>query len=406
MILRPLLLAAAAVLFVPALFSQSVPPPSPQTEEELLADIRAMELAVMRRSEISFSVRFGGELKAKFVGVGAISSDLDIGDVSSEANRSYNDGYVALDSRVDLDGNDLPSDGRTNNWRYTSASQVTSDQTGIAFHRYETISDGSSINAKSRPSLGIDVEGGRQFFTFGRQLGLGRKVFTVGAQFGVGLSTLNAKTTGSTTATLLSVTDTYSLLGMAAPGGSPTVDGSTGYTAPSTTTETVTNADGTTTTQTVDNTTFLASVPDSRTEASLLSGASIDGMWQVKGAYFNVRTGPWIRWQPNDRFSMRLSAGGTVNFVGVLMRYDETLSLQDLDSSLTQRVESESTTHTVAGVFGGLDAQWWFTDTTGFFGAASYEHATKETDLTWEGRTAQLKMSAGLGIRAGLTVKF
>ena len=237
-------------------------------------------------------------------------------------------------------------------------------------------------------------------------LGVGRKVFTGGAHFGIGLSTLNAKSTGNITATLLSVTDTYSLLGAAAPGGSPTDEDSTGYTAPSSSSESVTNADGTTTSNTIDTTTYLASLPDSRTESITPSGATIDGLWQVRGAFFNVRTGPWIRWQPSDRFSLRLSAGGSMNFVGVKMRHDETLDLEDLSTELTQQIESDSENMAVPGYFGGIDAEWWFSETTGFFGSASYEKATKDKSLTYEGRTAELEMSSGLGLRAGLTVKF
>lgn len=404
--LRPTILAAAGALLAPCLFAQSAPPPAAQTEEELLADLRALEMAVARRSQISFSLRLGGHLKAKFLGVGAIASDLDISDTTTEEARTYNDGYVGADTRSDTDGEDMASDGRTNNWSYNAASQVTADETGVSFHRYETISDGSTISAKSKPAVGIDVEGARQFFSFGRSLGVGRKAFTGGAHFGIGLSTLNAKSTGNITATLLSITDTYSLLGAAPPGGSPTDEDSTGYTAPSSSSETVTNADGTTTSNTIDTTTYLGSLPDSRTEAVVPGGATIDGLWQVRGAFFNVRTGPWIRWQPSDRFSLRFSAGGSMNFVGVKMRYDETLDLEDLSTALTQRVESDSENMAVPGYFGGIDAEWWFSDTTGFFGSASYEKATKDKLLTYEGRTAELEMSSGLGLRAGLTVKF
>ncbi|WP_415909471.1 hypothetical protein [Oleiharenicola sp. Vm1] len=129
-------------------------------------------------------------------------------------------------------------------------------------------------------------------------------------------------------------------------------------------------------------------------------------MWQVKGAYFSVRAGPWLRWQPNDRFSVRLSAGATVNVVGLRMRYDEQLELENLTTAVQNADESTAETSAQAGVFSGLDAEYWFTERAGFFGSASYELSTRDSELTLGGRSALIKMSAGLGLRSGLSFKF
>ena len=264
-------------------FAQSLPPaPAAEpSEEELLQDLRAIDELAVPKNQLAFSLRFGGKLTARFQNVGRITSSLDLKDTATEADRTYNDGYVALDSRTDGDGNDVHSDGRTNTWSYASASQVSADGTAIEFHRYETLSEGASISATSSPSVGLDIEGSREFFRFGRVLGPGRRVFTVGAEFGFGLNTLNATSSGTVTATLLTITDAYSLLGAPPPGGDPSDSSSTGYSAPSTTTVTVTNADGTTSTQTIDNTTLLASTPQSRTETAKPGGATVKGLWQV-----------------------------------------------------------------------------------------------------------------------------
>ena len=405
--LRPVLLVGAALTSTTHTFAQSLPPaPAEATEEEMLQDLRALDELAVPKNQLSFSLRFGGKLKANFRNVGSITSALDLKDTTTEANRTYNDGYVHLDSRVDGDGNDVASDGRTNTWSYNSATQVTSDLSAVDFHRYETLSEGASVLAKSSPTVGVDVEGSRELWRFGRPLGPGRRVFTVGAQFGFGLNTLNAKSSGTITATLLTITDTYSLLGAAPPGGDPADSSSTGYSAPSTTTVDVTNADGTTTTQTIDNTTYLASTPQSRSETATPGAATVKGMWQVKGAYFSVRAGPWLRWQPNDRFSVRLSAGATVNVVGLRMRYDEQLELENLTTAVQNADESTAETSAQAGVFSGLDAEYWFTERAGFFGSASYELSTRDSELTLGGRSALIKMSAGLGLRSGLSFKF
>jgi hypothetical protein len=405
--LRPVLLAGAAMVSTALIFAQSLPPaPAEPTEEELLEDLRALDELAVPRNQLAISLRFGGKLKAHFQNVGSITSSLDLKDTTTEANRTYNDGYVAVDTRVDGDGNDVASDGRTNTWSYDSAKQVSADGTAIDFHRYETRSEGASILASSDPSVGLDVEGSREFFRFGRVLGPGRRSFTVGGQFGFGLNTLNAKSSASVTATLLSITDSYSLLGSPPPGGYPSDENSTGYSAPSTTTVTVTNPDGTTTTQTIDNTTYLGSTPQSRTETATPGAATVLGMWQVKGAYFALRAGPWLRWQPTQRFSVRLSAGATINVVGLRMRYDEQLALEDLTTPLQNADESMAENTAQAGLYSGVDAEYWFTERAGFFGSASYELSTHDSEMTLGSRTALIKMSAGLGLRSGLSFKF
>lgn len=404
--LRPVLLAGAALASTALTFAQSLPPASEPTEEELLQDIRAIEELAVPKNQLAFGLRFGGKLKATFQNVGSITSSLDLPDTATEANRAYNDGYVYLDSRVDDDGNDIPSDGRTNTWSYNSAAQVSADGTAIDLHRYETRSEGASMLATSDPSIGLDIEGSRELFRFGRPLGPGRRVFTLGAHFGFGLNTLNAKTSGNVTATLLTITDSYSLLGAPPPGGDPSDSDSTGYSAPSTTTVTVTNPDGTTTTQTIDNTTYLGSTPQSRSETATPGAANVKGLWQVKGAYFALRAGPWLRWQPSERFSVRLSAGATVNVVGLRMRYDEQLDLENLTTAVQNADESVAENSVQAGYYGGVDAEYWFTERTGFFGSAAYELSTRDSEMTLGGRSALIKMSAGLGLRSGLSFKF
>ncbi|MBX3737183.1 MAG: hypothetical protein KF715_10865 [Candidatus Didemnitutus sp.] len=408
MVFRPVLLAGALVLSAASVLAQSLPPApaKEQSEDEIIRDLNAIDELAVPRNQMTFALRFGGQLKATFRNVGTISSSLDLKDTATEANRTYNDGFVNLRSTTDSDGTPTASDGRTNFWSYAASSQVSSDLSGINFHRYETEGQGTSMSAKSSPSIGIDVEGSRELWRFGRILGPGRRVWTVGAEVGAGLNTLNAKTTGSIAVTLRTITDTYSLLGAAPPGGDPADSSSTGYTAPSTTTQTVTNADGTTSSQTINTTTHLASTPESRVETVTPDGATVNGLWQIKGAYFGLRAGPWLRWQPNERFSMRFALGGTVSVVGLRLRYAETLDIPNLTTPVEAGDESNSSTQAQVGVFGGIDAEWWMSERTGFFGSASYEISHREGDLALGGRSALVKLSTGLGIRSGLSFKF
>ncbi len=395
-------LAGLLACVVPLAAQTPAPEPAPAVAEDMTQWLQFAE-EMAPRQEFSFGVRLGGRLQATFRHIGAIASDLDIGDLTSEVARTYSDGYVALDSRTDGDGNDMPDDGRTNNWSYSADAQVTADRTGISFHRYETSSDGSTVSARSGASLGIDLAGSRELFRTGREIAPGRHAFSFGVQGGIGLNTLNAKSTGEITATLLTITDTYSLLGAAVP---RTDEDTAGYTAPSTTTQDVTNADGTTTSQTVDTTTYLANTPESRIESVEAGAATVGGLWQVKGAYFSLRAGPWVRWQPWERFSVRLSLGGTLNYLGVRMRYDESLTVGELTDVLTQSVESDNASFATGGVFGAFDAEWWLSERTGFFGSALYERTSRDFELYWEGRAADVRLSAGLGLRVGITTRF
>jgi hypothetical protein len=97
-----------------------------------------------------------------------------------------------------------------------------------------------------------------------------------------------------------------------------------------------------------------------------------------------------------------------MNVVGLRMRYDEKLDLEDLDLTTEVQNADESTAETSAqaGLFTGLDAEYWISERTGFFGSASYELSTRDSELTLGGRSALIKMSSGLGLRSGLSFKF
>lgn len=394
--------AAGLALAVPLPAQQAAPEPL-SAEETAIDELIKIDELVGPKGEFSVGIRVVGQLKATFSGLGTIKSDdLVTGDLTSELARIYSDGYVSLDTRVDADGNSLLDDGRTNTWAYSYASQVTSDQSGISFHAYDSLSDGSTMSASSNPSVGIDLEGSRKLGSFGRFVGEQTREWTYGIEFGFGLNTLSAKTSGRITATLHTVTDTYSLLGSPV----PTITDSEGYTAPSTTTQTVTNADGTTTDQVIDTTTFISNRPESRVETTEFGAANIDGAWQVRGAYLSLRTGPWLRWQPKENLSLNLSAGGTLSVIGLNMSYDESLVISDDLTASQVTNKSENATFHAGGIFTGLDAEWWLSKRTGFFGGAYYEKFSREAAISVDGRTATVEVSSGLGFRFGITTKF
>ena len=352
------------------------------------------------KNSFSASLKYSGRLRASFGNLGTVNSVRDIGDVGSEYLRTYDDGSVGIDTRVTDGGSDLFDDGRTNTWNYAYASQVTPDEQGIAFHTYSSISEGATAEADSGMSVGIDLEYARTLGSFGKRDRYREGVFTWGALAGVTLSGVNAETRDTITATLRTVTDTYSLFGATPP--------APGYSAPSSSTQTVANPDGTSGSVFVDTTTFLANRPDSRTETTEAGGAQVDGTWQVRGAFYNLRAGPWLRWQPQPRLSVRLSAGGSIAWMGTTLRYNERLVATDFEviDAISEMGESESKTSFVAGLFGTVDCEWWMSRRTALFASVSYERYSQAQDLAISGRTARVELSSGPAVRFGITTRF
>jgi hypothetical protein len=348
----------------------------------------------------SAGIRYSGRITASFSNLGTIDSARDIGDTTSEYGRVYDDGYVGLDSRTTQSGEDVYDDGRTNNWSYSYASQVTADQGSIAFHTYSSKTQGGGIAADSGANLGIDMEYARRLGSFGRRPMGQEPAFTFGLLAGVGLNGVNAKTNGTVTATLHTVTDVYSLLGATPP--------EPGYVAPSSTSETITNPDGTTTTVNVDTTTYLANRPDTRTESDVLDAAQVEGFWQVRGAYYNFRAGPWFRWQPSRKLALRASAGGSMTWLGVTMRYDEKLAIAGFEATdaISAKDVSESESFAIPGAFGSLDLEWWISRRTALFGSFSYEYFSRSANLSLGERSAHVRVESGLTFRVGITTRF
>ncbi len=377
------------------------------------------EILYEPKSTMALSLRYVGRAQAVFRGLGTIESAHEASDLVSDVTRTYDNGSVGVDTRTDGEGGRIANDGRTNTWNFQKGSQITADESSVVFNAYSSISEGASTQARGKPAVGVDFEHAREFGKFGVNKH-GRAAWTWGALWGAGLSDINAKSRETIHARLNSITDTYSLLGAAPPtltavdsdgDGTSDRDGSgniitSGYSSPSSTSETVTNADGTTTTYTIDTTILLANLPDSRTTQSVSQGARVDGIWQIKGAGLNFRAGPWLRWQPLEKIAVRVSGGGTLSLLGMAMRYDERLVVDNTSSTISDTDSGEVETLTMGGIFGGVDLEWWLTERAGFFGAGYYESYSKTTELTTGGRTGEIKFSGGLGVRAGMTYRF
>ncbi|WP_221029710.1 hypothetical protein [Actomonas aquatica] len=397
-------------LLLPALaFGQEAKPPS-EVENALTRYARAIPDSLLvrpYRNEFSVSLRFLGNSSVRFSGMGEIRTDFEDDDSTSLANRVYADGYVALDARGQSADGEAFSDGLTNTWSYDYADQITPEGDGIMFHAYAASPSDAVIEAETPQGVNPDLEYSRVLYQWGKPVSPRRKAWQLGLLAGWGLSDVNAKYNGSTTADLIVITDTYSLNGAPVPydydsDGEPIE----GYTAPSSRIIEVVGDDGVTTTYVVDNTTLLGSRPVERTVETIADGAQIDGFWQMSGAYFTLRSGPWVRWEPFKNMSLKLSGGGTFTLIGLSMNYREKLVINDDIESPEIGEQSGTMTETFAGIYGSVDGEWSLNERTSLFASAYYEDFDEELSLEIDGRQAQAEVASGLGLRIGVTTRF
>lgn len=365
-----------------------------------------------RDNLFSTSLRYNGSAKVTFSNLGIIDSGLDFSDLTSETTRVYHDGTVGVDTRTDNAGASLADDGKTNNWSYNTADQITGEGTSIAFHEYSAIPNSSTVQADAKGSTSFDLEYNRILGRSGKTLPNHQRTIEWGLLGGWGMSEVNAKNRGVTSADLVIITDTYDLLGAPPPvtydsdglddEGNPVE----GYTAPSSQIVTVTDSDGTSTSYVIDTTTYLANRPDDRTKDVLTDAAEIQGLWQLKGAYFTFRAGPWVRWTPTEHLAIKVSAGATATLMGMHLRYAERLRVNDEDISTEITAISDTQTYGYAGYFGSFELEWWLTRNSGLFLSAYYEGFDASLMMTLDGRSADASITGGLGLRLGFTTRF
>ena len=303
--------------------------------------------------------------------------------------------------------------GQTRNWSYQDASQVENGV--ISMHDYGSNSEGASKDAKAGSSGGFDLQ-------LSRELGQIGKNIQWGFAFSFGVNEINAKTSGKITATLLTQTTQFSLLGNAAPTApysGPTfgpfilTDGN-GQPLPdptSTTGASQTNPTGTETTVPI------SSSPSVPKTTPTPGAAVVDGNWQVKGAYYMMRLGPSFRYQITKRVSISGNAGVAGSYIGSTYNFTESLELPagvpNLPTSSTDSTPlpgpSISNQHRKQdfklGYYGEVNAEFWITYRTGLFAGVVYEHLGKYSQML-EGRTADINIGGGTAFRIGIINRF
>ncbi len=346
----------------------------------------------------TLSVRSTGKATVTFRGLGTIASPGDMGDLISATRRTYDDGAVLLDGRTTNDGIALPDDGLTSSWAYNFESQVLPDRSGIAFNRYSALSADATVDADSGAAPGIDLEIAKRFGGFGRRLPDNRRSGSWGAFLGFSVTDVKAETSGTIFADLETVTDLYTLDGRLPPPAP--------YSAPSSGSVTVIGPDGIEIPVTIDTTVLLGNRPYQRTTTVTPGAAEVEGFWKVGGTYASVRAGLWVRTHVTRRLAVRASAGLSYSLLGVEMRYDERLLIENVVTTIAAAEDLQSDGVGISGYFASFDLEYWLTSRTGFFAGLTYERVARDLTLTIGGREADFSLASGAGFRVGLTTLF
>jgi len=339
--------------------------------------------------------------------------------------RAYNNGYVDLDglraTEKNEDGSQKSTPGgryavfttRTNEdgstrqvqtgeeasytpgfsrvWSYESADQITADGR-VALSNYSAVSDGGTAMEDTGPSGGVE-------FALTRSFGNVAKRTVWGVTAGVALNNINNKTSGSVLSSLKVATDFYNLMnGQTAPAAP--------FTGPSA--DDYVTSEGDTITDGMETTVPIGSVPVESKENTIVGGATVNGNWQIKGAYMLVRVGPSVRAQITSRLGVSASIGIAGAYAGSTYTAFESFTLPTEDAevvSTTDSLEQNKTAKFLSGYYADFNLEWAATERTGLFGGVTAQQLG-DYEQTLNGRTAQIDLGNSVGIRGGVSIRF
>jgi hypothetical protein len=371
------------------------------------------------KSTATLGVRRLSGPKASFSGQGTIASPQDPGPATgANLARFYHDGSVQPDTRVaprlDAGGNPaidpesgipvfdpIAPDGRTNTWNYFDNRQVRPDGF-IAFHTYSAdILPGISRQAAADASMGMELAVIRDM---GRLFGT-RMSWNLTA--GMSVNDISATTSDLVAARLRTLTDLYSLFGHTPPEAP--------YSAPSSSTTTVTDASGNPVLDdqgnvhliTTDTTVLIGNEPAGRMISTSDDDEAVSNRWRLRGAYFTFRAGPTV-WVPiSSRFRLSLSAGAALVYAGT--NYTVTQTLHPEIGNEVSETETSEAYKLLPGYFADATLQFDLTERAGFYAGAVFQSTgsyTQTLDRETANYSTRIDLRNQNGVRAGMTIRF
>lgn len=355
------------------------------------------EFVYIPRNTLYVGLRVMKGASASFSGSSFISNpNVNVGDASGVYQyRSYHDGNVSYDTRTDGDGKPVASaDGLTNTWTYAYAEQVSTEHPGyIAMHNYmASVSDTTPRSRDMGAVSGVELVLTRDL----KQLSSRVYLCLSGA---VGMSDLKSSMRTAVNGTLYTMTDYYSLNGAAAPAA--------GYSGPTSSTNTVTDQLGNSTTVTKDTTTYLGAEPANRTLTATTANGEINNFYRVKGAFLSARVGPTLYFPIWGKFRGSVSVGAAAVYAGSTFSVEQEYTPETGDP-ITNSVSSVDK-KVMPGYYVDANVEYWMTERAGFYAGASYQSSSNYTQTIENEQTkyaTKIEFKGLSGLRAGVNLRF
>lgn len=410
------------------LFALSVCSMHAQEDDEDEEEFGHMGFFNRSTESVTVGVKLTQSAKVHFGELGTVPSNVALPS-SGETNRIYNDGYVLLDKKrtsgrqsedstlgqfqVSTSGNppgrryivtgDDPANnvtdgvivgdyishtpGYTRDWGYRNISQINppSHLGYIAFHNYSADTQHASAEGNRGYSNGIDL-------TLTHLLYRANKRVSFSLVAGMSLTGINSMHAGTVKSSLHVVTDLFLLNSI-----QPELPLATGgyYGTSITTTNGVDYENGQ----------LISNLPDPASGVEDdADGATVDGIWKVKGAYFTFKFGPQITALITPSFGFSASIGATGSYVGTTYSAAESFTVDGIPNKISYNNSSSKNTF-MPGYYANLDATWTLNGRTGFFAGFSYENLGVVSQRL-AGRTAKIDLNNTAGFRGGLNIKF
>lgn len=305
--------------------------------------------------------------------------------------------YTTINDGTQVQSGDYLSytPGETREWQAYHQSQFDAMSGYVGFTNYSTTSEGGSVMDESGPAGGVEVQ-------FERNIGrIGRRV-TWGFVGALSLNSINSKAAGAIAATLNTHTDFYKIrdgyVAPSAPYGGPSYNG-------------LVDSDGNVVNQFGFETTVpISQIPDASktSDTSVAGGATVNGQWQVKGAYFMFKVGPSFHAQFNDSFGVSGSVGFAGGYAGTQFSVTEAFVVPEIGVGQEPGgggIDSSTATEFLTGYYADLTFEWAANQSTGLFGGITAQQLSAY-DQKVADRIAHVDLGTAIGIRGGVSIRF
>jgi len=274
---------------------------------------------------------------------------------------NYDNGYVLTDSS----GN---ADGLSWYWGYDNASQASGND-AIAMQRSSSLESASSKDHDDTPMSGFELTYNREFFH--------KKSWRGGLEGAFGYTYMSVHDSGTQTATLTLVNDTYSFQGTVVP-SSPYTGTKSGPGA------------------------VVAASP-SRSTTDVAQGASITGQRNFSAGLFSFRFGPYVEIPLSKSITFTLSGGFALVYVNSEFSYDETVTIPGVGS--VEHHASGSGSDWLPGAYVAGNFSVALSESWSLFAGAQFEDVGHYTQ-TLKGQQATLDLSRSIFVTVGVSYSF